>query len=92
MSAFTTISQVAHAVAREIGIDWKPNYSTDYPRRKDPGAAWHAPTVGMSCDARQGVPRTYCVLLPDGRSFSGTKAQLLEWAAMHLGQEEVAQP
>ncbi len=85
-SQFTTVRQVAEAVAREINIiDWKPNYSTDFPKRRtDPVGGWRTPTLGMSCDARQGVPRTYSVLLPDGRRFSGTKAQLLEWAALHL--------
>lgn len=86
---FTTITQVAHAVAREIGVPG-PAYANDYPYRHD---RQQGIVGGMGHrGSGRGMERRYWVKLTDGRSFEGTKAQLLEWAAMHLQQMEVAQP
>lgn len=82
---YTTISQIVAAVSKELQLP-PPAHSCDYPyiwTRTEGVVAG----MGHSRSGRDGQGRRYWVRLLDGRSFEGTKAQLFEWAAMHLGQE-----
>lgn len=82
-TTFTTIRQVAEAVAVELRVP-PPRHPQDYPR--DMG--WKH---GMGhTSAGRGMERRYWVRLPDGRGFQGTKDQLLSWADMHLAQPQEA--
>jgi hypothetical protein len=80
---FTTISQIVAAVSKELLLP-PPAHCCDYPYICNR-------TEGMSAGmghrgSGRGQERRYWVRLLDGRSFKGTKAQLFEWAALHLGQ------
>lgn len=88
MNTFTTITQVAHAVAREIGVPG-PAYANDYPYRYEPLTTGVIAGMGHRGSGR-GEERRYWVKLLDGREFLGTKAQLLDWAAMHLPSDETS--
>lgn len=82
--AFTTIRKVAEAVAREIGAE-PPQHAQHYPYRYDKALGG----FGMSHrGSGRGEERRYWVKLTDGREFLGTKAQLFDWAAMHLQQPQ----
>ena len=82
---FTTISQVVAAVSRELNLP-PPAHSCDYPY------LWgrtNGVIAGMGHrGSGRGQERRYWVRLLDGRSFEGTKAQLLDWAALHLAQQQ----
>lgn len=83
---FTTIRQVAEAVAREIGVA-APQHAQDYP-------CFYDKTLGHFGMGHKGAPRggqrRYWVRLDAGREFHGLKADLLEWAALHLNHAEEA--
>ena len=80
MVIYTTISQVAAAVAQELGVN-PPQHPQDYPCRYDK-LTGH---FGMGhMGAPRGGLRRYWVRLDDGREFCGLKAELLEWANLHL--------
>ena len=83
MTTYTTVMDVARAVAREIGVPG-PAYVMDYPYLYD---RQRGPLGGMSHrgSGRDGK-RRYWVKLLDGREFLGSKEELFEWAALHLPQ------
>jgi hypothetical protein len=83
VTTYTTVMDVARAVAREIGVPG-PAYAMDYPYRYDRATG---NTTGMThFGSGRGNERQYRVNLGDGRTFEGTKHQLFEWAALHLPQ------
>jgi len=72
-SQFTTVRQVAEAVGAEQRRLRYPHLRFDF----------YPPGMGHYGSSR-GMERRYWVNLGDGRVFEGYKAQLLEWAALHL--------
>lgn len=83
MTTYTTVMDVARAVAREIGVPG-PAYAMDYPYRYDRVTGANA-GMGHRGSSR-GTERRYWVNLGDGRTFEGSKQGLFEWAALHLPQ------
>lgn len=81
MSGFTTVSQIVAAVSKDLHLP-PPEHSCDYPYLWSRGEGVTA-GMGHRGSGRDG-PRRYWVKLLDGRSFEGSRADLLAWAALHL--------